>query len=70
MYDECDRESKKMILSRLIQSVKVKRDYEVEIEFAIDFCQLGIVFDAPEWGSSASDGKTANQARGTPKISA
>ena len=48
MYDECDSESKKMILSRLIQPVKVKRDYEIEIEFAIDFHQLGVVFDSPE----------------------
>ena len=53
MYDECDGESKKMILSRLIQSVKVKREYEVEIEFSIDFHQLGVTFDSPEWGGVA-----------------
>ena len=70
MYDECDSESKKMILSRLIQPVKVKRDYEIEIEFAINFHQLGMAFDAPEWGRSAPDGKTANQARGPPGVSA
>ena len=36
MYDECDMETKKMILSRIMRSVKVKRDYEIEIDLTID----------------------------------
>ena len=41
MYGECDMATKKMILSRIMKSVKVKRDYEIEIDFAIDFEQVG-----------------------------
>ena len=44
-----------MILPRLIHSVKVKRNYEIEIEFSIDFHQLSVVFDSPEWGVVLSE---------------
>ena len=40
MYDECDLDSKKMILSRIMKAVKVKRDYEIEIDLTMDFEQL------------------------------
>jgi DNA invertase Pin-like site-specific DNA recombinase len=40
MYDGCDMETKKMILSRIMKAVKVKRDYEIEIDFTVDFEQL------------------------------
>ena len=70
MYGGCDIESKKMILLRLIQSVKVKRDYEIKIEFAIDFHHLGAVFDSPEWGSSTFDERAKNQVCGTSRVSA
>ena len=42
MYDDCDMETKKMILSRIMKSVKVKRDYEVEIDLTVDCEQLGV----------------------------
>jgi len=42
MYDECDMETKKMILSRIMKSVRVKRDYEVEIDLTVDCEQLGV----------------------------
>ena len=51
------------------QQVKMKRDYEIEIEFAIDFPQLGITFSHSKLGSSTTDEKAANRARGTPKVS-
>ena len=41
MYDECDIETKKMILSRIMQTVKVSRNYEIEIDFTVDFEQIG-----------------------------
>ena len=55
MYDECDLASKKMILSRLMKSVKVKRDYEIEIDLAIDYQQLGV--SNPEDSTSGGSGE-------------
>jgi hypothetical protein len=42
MYDGCDMETKKMILSRFIKSVSVKRGYEIQIELAVDYEQFYI----------------------------
>jgi len=32
MYDECNMETKKMILAHIMKAVRVKRDYEIEID--------------------------------------
>ena len=45
MYDGCDMETKKMIMSRIMKAVKVSRDYEIEIDFAVDFEQMGDIAD-------------------------
>lgn len=42
MYDECDAETKKMILSRIMKSVTVRRDYEIDIDLTVDCEQLGV----------------------------
>ena len=42
MYGECDMETKKMILSRIMKNAKVKRDYQIEIDLTLDCEQLGI----------------------------
>lgn len=42
MYDECDMETKKMILARIMKSVRVRRGYEIEIDLMIDCQQLGV----------------------------
>jgi DNA invertase Pin-like site-specific DNA recombinase len=42
MYDDCDMETKKMILSRMMKGVRVKRDYEIEIDLTIDCEHLGV----------------------------
>lgn len=42
MYDECDIETKKMILSRIMKSVRVKRDYDIDINLTVDCEQLGV----------------------------
>jgi DNA invertase Pin-like site-specific DNA recombinase len=43
-YDTCDRETRKMMLSKVFKEVRVKRGYEVEIELT-DSCKLlGAVF--------------------------
>ena len=41
LYDGCDMETKKMILSRIMEAVRVRRDYEIEIDFSFDFEQIG-----------------------------
>ena len=45
LYGDCDMETKKMILSRVMSSVKVSRDYEVEIDLTVDCEELGISFE-------------------------
>ncbi|MDR1061842.1 MAG: hypothetical protein LBL83_11715, partial [Clostridiales bacterium] len=42
MYDGCDKEAKKMILSCIMKTVRVKRGYEIEIDLAVDCKQLGV----------------------------
>ena len=42
VYGECDMERKKMILSRIMKAIRVSRDYEIEIDFTVDFGQLGV----------------------------
>jgi DNA invertase Pin-like site-specific DNA recombinase len=42
MYDGCDKEAKKMILSRIMKAVRVKRGYEIEIDLSVDYEQLGV----------------------------
>jgi DNA invertase Pin-like site-specific DNA recombinase len=41
MFDGCDMETKKMILARIMSTVKVSRDYEIEITFTVGFEQFG-----------------------------
>jgi len=43
MYNktECEMDAKKMILSQIMSAVKVSRDYEIEIEFTVDYEQFG-----------------------------
>jgi hypothetical protein len=38
MYDGCEMETKKMMLSRIMKDVRVRRDYE--IDFTTDFEQI------------------------------
>jgi len=47
MYDECNMETKKMILSHIMKSVRVSRDYEIEIDLTVDIEQLGLLSDEP-----------------------
>jgi len=43
LYDECDMDTRKMIVANLCKAVRVKRDYEIEITLSVDCQQLGIV---------------------------
>jgi len=47
MYDECGMETKKMILSHIMKAVRVKRDYEIEIDLTVDVEQLGLLSEEP-----------------------
>jgi len=42
IFDECDMESKKMILANIMKRVKVSRDYEIEIDLTIACEDLGL----------------------------
>ena len=42
LYGDCDMETKKMILSRIMSSIKVSRDYEIEIDLTVGCEELGI----------------------------
>lgn len=46
MFSNCDLETKKMILARIMNAVKVSRDYEIEISFAVSFEQFGGMIQA------------------------
>lgn len=37
MFDKCSFDSKKMIVSQLIKSVRVGKDYAIEIDFNVTF---------------------------------
>lgn len=43
MYGECDMDTKKMILSHIMHKVKVKRDYEIEIDLTVNVEQFGLL---------------------------
>jgi len=43
MYIECEIETKKMILSHIMQKVRVRRDYEIEIDLTVDVEQFGLL---------------------------
>jgi cellobiose-specific phosphotransferase system component IIA len=41
IFNDIDLETKKMILSRIMKQVRVCRDYEIEIDFTVDYQQVG-----------------------------
>jgi hypothetical protein len=53
LYDTCDMETKKMILSRMFSAVRVKRDYAVEIDLTVDCEQLGLCLDKSDTRETA-----------------
>ena len=48
MYDECGMETQKMILAHIMKAVRVKRDYEIEIDLTVDCEQLGLLSEETE----------------------
>ena len=45
IFDDADIETKKMIVSYLFKKVLVRRGYDIDIEFNIDFEQFSIGMD-------------------------
>ena len=37
MYNNCTFEAKKMIVAQFVKAVRVRRDYEIDIEFNVSF---------------------------------
>lgn len=52
MYDECGMETKKMILAHIMKAVRVKRDYEIEIDLTVGCEELGLLSDELSTSSS------------------
>ena len=55
MYDECNMETKKMILAHIMKAVRVKRDYEIEIDLTVDCEQLGLLSKETETTATSTD---------------
>ena len=54
MYDECGMETKKMILAHIMKAVRVKRDYEIEIDLTVDCEQLGLLPEEAETAETST----------------
>ena len=48
MYDHCTFEAKKMIAAQFVKAVRVKRGYEVDIEFNVSFEEFQTLYLEPE----------------------
>ena len=48
LYDNCSFEAKKMIAAQFVKAVRVKRGYEVDIEFNVSFEEFQTLYLEPE----------------------
>jgi len=48
LYDNCPFESKKMIVAQFVKAVRVKRGYEVDIQFNVSFEEFQTLYLEPE----------------------
>ena len=44
MYDNCTFEAKKMIVAQFVKAVRVRRDYEIDIEFNVSFEEVQALY--------------------------
>lgn len=58
LYDNCSFEAKKMIVSQFVKAVRVKRDYEIDIEFNISFGEFQTLYLEPETEDDKRAGAT------------
>ena len=68
MYDHCTFEAKKMIVTKFVKAVRVRRNYEIDIEFNVSFGGISSIVS----GGGAGRGKKArnkyNSGGGNKKI--
>ena len=57
LYDNCSFEAKKMIAAQFIKAVRVKRSYELEIEFNVSFSEFQRLYLEPERKGNISGGQ-------------
>lgn len=60
LFDNCNFEAKEMIIAQFVKAVRVKRDYEIEVEFNVAFDEFQQIYLEPE--------KAEDKARGTTTI--
>lgn len=48
LYDNCTFEAKKMIVSQVIKAVRIKRGYEVDVDFNVSFEEFQTLYLEPE----------------------
>ena len=48
LFDNCNFEAKKMIIAQFVKAVRVKRDYEIEVEFNVAFDEVQQIYLEPE----------------------
>ena len=48
LFDNCNFEAKKMIIAQFVKAVRVKRDYEIEVEFNVAFDEFQQIYLEPE----------------------
>lgn len=58
LYDNCSFEAKKMILSQFIKAVRIKRGYELDIEFNVSFEEFQALYLEPEADTHKRRGAT------------
>ncbi len=59
LYDNCSLEAKKMIVAQFVKAVRVKRGYELDIEFNVSFEEFQALYLEPE--EKAENGSDARE---------
>ena len=57
MYDNCTFEAKKMIVAQFVKAVRVRRDYEIDIEFNVSFEEFQALYLEGEPEESKGPGR-------------
>ena len=58
LFDNCNFEAKKMIIAQFVKAVRVKRDYEIEVEFNVAFDEFQQIYLEPEKREDKTRGAT------------
>ena len=57
MYDNCTFEARKMIVAQFVKAVRVRRDYEIDIEFNVSFEEFQALYLGGEPEESKGPGR-------------